>query len=76
MVVFKKLRWRNFLSTGNRFTEMDLNVSPSTLIVGKNGSGKCVCINTVIKLRNKETGEVLEMTVGEFYELQKKQNQT
>jgi len=34
-------------------------------------SGKCVCINTPIKLRNKKTGEVVETTIGEFYEEQK-----
>ena len=40
MIYFKKLRWKNLLSTGNQFTELDLyNVDP-TLIVGKNGSGK------------------------------------
>jgi DNA repair exonuclease SbcCD ATPase subunit len=40
MLNFKKLRWKNLLSTGNQFTELDLyNVDP-TLIVGKNGSGK------------------------------------
>lgn len=40
MINFKKLRWKNLLSTGNQFTELDLyNVDP-TLIVGKNGSGK------------------------------------
>jgi hypothetical protein len=33
-------------------------------------SGKCLFINTSIKLRNKKTGEVVEMTVGEFYEYQ------
>lgn len=36
-------------------------------------AGKCVCINTPIKIRNKTTGEVVEMTIGEFYELQQKQ---
>jgi len=30
--------------------------------------GKCCCINTIIKVRNKTTGEILELTVGEFYE--------
>jgi len=40
MIVFKKLRYRNFLSTGNNFTEIDLTKSKRTLIVGTNGSGK------------------------------------
>jgi hypothetical protein len=36
--------------------------------------GKCFCINTLIKLRNKKTGEVIEMTIGEFYEQQSKRS--
>ena len=36
--------------------------------------GKCFCINTPIKLRNKKTGEVIEMTIGEFYEQQSKRS--
>jgi len=35
-------------------------------------SGKCVCINTPIKLRNKKTGKVVETTIGEFYEKENK----
>ena len=34
--------------------------------------GKCFCINTPIRLRNKKTGEITETTVGEFYEQQRK----
>lgn len=34
--------------------------------------GKCFCINTPIRLRNKKTGEIIETTVGEFYEQQRK----
>lgn len=37
-------------------------------------AGKCVHINTPIRLRNKETGEVVETTIGEFYESQKINN--
>ena len=42
-------------------------------VVGRIGrqSGKCFCINTPIRLRNKTTGEVIETTIGEFYENQK-----
>jgi hypothetical protein len=35
--------------------------------------GKCVSINTPIKLRNKKTGEIIQMTIGEFYEKQDKE---
>jgi DNA repair exonuclease SbcCD ATPase subunit len=40
MIVFKTVRWKNFLSYGNSWTELDLTRSPSTMILGKNGSGK------------------------------------
>lgn len=40
MIVFKNLRYKNFLSTGNDFTELELNKSPLTLVVGENGAGK------------------------------------
>lgn len=39
-ILFKKIRWKNFLSTGNEFIELDLSNTGSTLIVGKNGAGK------------------------------------
>ena len=47
MIVFEKVRWRNFLSTGNAFTEIDIGKSPTTLIVGSNGSGKSTLIDAV-----------------------------
>lgn len=40
MIVFEKIRWRNFLSTGNVFTEIAINTLGTTLIVGENGAGK------------------------------------
>lgn len=39
-ILFKKIRWKNFISTGNEFIELDLGATGSTLIVGKNGAGK------------------------------------
>jgi predicted ATP-binding protein involved in virulence len=50
MIVFKKLKWKNFLSTGNIFTEVDLNSSNTTLIVGENGSGKCLRGSTEVEV--------------------------
>jgi ABC-type cobalamin/Fe3+-siderophores transport system ATPase subunit len=72
MITFKKIRWRNFLSTGHQFTEIDFQKHQTNLIIGTNGSGKCFCINTKIRLRNKKTGEIIETTIGEFYDSQKK----
>jgi len=47
MIYFKKLRWRNFLSTGNQFIEVNMNKSASTLIIGKNGSGKSTLLDAL-----------------------------
>jgi len=47
MLIFKRLRWRNFLSTGNEFTEIHLDKSPATLITGKNGAGKSTLIDAL-----------------------------
>lgn len=41
-VIFKKIRYKNILSTGNLFTEIDLRRNKTTLISGSNGAGKCV----------------------------------
>lgn len=46
-IYFKKLRWKNFISTGNIFTEIDLNRSKSTLIVGENGAGKSTILDAL-----------------------------
>ena len=47
MIYFKKLRWRNFLSTGNQFIEVDLAKAPSTLIIGTNGAGKSTMLDAL-----------------------------
>lgn len=47
MIVFKKVRFKNFLSFGNKFTEIQLNRSPVTLMTGQNGSGKSTMIDAV-----------------------------
>ena len=47
MIIFEKIRWKNLLSTGNVFTEIDLSASPHTLIMGKNGSGKSTLLDAL-----------------------------
>jgi DNA repair exonuclease SbcCD ATPase subunit len=42
-----KIRWKNFLGTGNSFTEITLDTAASTLIIGKNGSGKSTLIDAL-----------------------------
>ena len=45
--MFRKVRWKNLLSTGNYFTEMDLSSNNNTLIVGGNGSGKSTMLDAL-----------------------------
>lgn len=47
MIYFKDIRWKNLLSTGNQFTEVQLNKSSTTLIVGDNGSGKSTVLDAL-----------------------------
>jgi DNA repair exonuclease SbcCD ATPase subunit len=47
MIHFKNIRWKNFLSTGNAWTEVDFQRSPSTLIIGENGSGKSTMLDAL-----------------------------
>lgn len=47
MIIFKKIKWKNFLSTGNSFTEIDLTRSTNTLIVGNNGAGKSTILDAL-----------------------------
>ena len=48
MITFEKIKWRNLLSTGNAWTEVDLNRSTTTLIVGKNGEGKSTILDALM----------------------------
>ena len=47
MIYFKNIRWKNLLSTGNQFTEIQLNKTSTTLIVGENGSGKSTVLDAL-----------------------------
>ena len=47
MILFKKIRWKNFLSTGAHFTEIDFTKSTNTLIVGHNGAGKSTILDAL-----------------------------
>lgn len=46
-IEFENIRWKNFLSTGNYFTELQLNTNRTTLIVGDNGSGKSTLLDAL-----------------------------
>jgi DNA repair exonuclease SbcCD ATPase subunit len=47
LITFKYVRWKNFLSTGNNFTEIQLDRSPTTLIIGENGAGKSTILDAL-----------------------------
>ena len=47
MIEFKYVRWKNFLSTGNNFIEIQLDRNPTTLIIGDNGAGKSTILDAL-----------------------------
>jgi len=47
MIIFKTIRWRNFLSTGNQFIIVSFQKSPTNLIVGSNGAGKSTILDAL-----------------------------
>ena len=47
MIVFEEIKWKNFLSTGNSFTEVKIDDAPSHLILGSNGAGKSTLLDAL-----------------------------
>ena len=47
MIVFKNIKWKNFLSYGDHWTEVDLNQTKSSLIIGENGAGKSTILDAL-----------------------------
>ena len=47
MILFEKIRWKNFLSTGNQYTEIDFTKNNTTLIIGNNGAGKSTVLDAL-----------------------------
>jgi len=47
MITFQKIRWKNFLSTGNQFTEIDFQKNNTNLIIGTNGAGKSTMLDAL-----------------------------
>ena len=47
MIIFEKIKWKNLLSTGNQFTEVKLNTSATSLIIGTNGAGKSTILDAL-----------------------------
>lgn len=70
MIRFRKVRWKNFLSTGAQFTEVQLDRSTTTLIIGENGAGKstildAICFGLFNKgFRNISKGQLINSVNG------------
>ena len=47
MILFEKIRWKNFLSTGNQFTEVNFTSNATNLIIGTNGAGKSTVLDAL-----------------------------
>jgi len=47
MIIFEKISWKNFLSTGNHLTQVNLSSDPTTLIIGANGAGKSTILDAL-----------------------------
>ena len=47
MILFEKIRWKNFLSTGNQFSEISFTKHPTNLIIGTNGAGKSTMLDAL-----------------------------
>ena len=47
MILFENIRWKNFLSTGDQWTEIDFTQSNNTIIIGSNGSGKSTLLDAL-----------------------------
>ena len=64
------MRWKNFLSTGNQFTEIQLDRSPTTLIIGENGAGKSTILDALCfglfnkPFRNISKGQLVNSVNG------------
>jgi len=64
------VRWKNFLSTGNNFTEIQLDRNPTTLIIGENGAGKSTILDALCfglfgkPFRNISKGQLLNTVNG------------
>lgn len=75
---FKTLSLKNFMSFGAAESAIELDEQGTVTITGENidaggsnGAGKCFCINTIVRMRNSQTGEIFETTVGTLYEMAK-----
>ena len=58
MILFQKIRWKNFLSTGAHWTEVNFTKSNNTLIIGQNGAGKSTLLKILAGVNKPTRGKV------------------
>ena len=59
MITFKTISWKNFLSTGNQPTTVQLDKNATSLIIGSNGAGKSTLVNLLMRFYDLDKGEIL-----------------
>ena len=69
MINFRKLRFKNFLSTGNNFTEIAFDTTPTTLVVGHNGAGKSTMLDALIFIGGSAADKVFKYDMTTAYDL-------
>ena len=47
MIIFQEIKWKNFLSTGNQWTEIDFQKHQTNMVIGKNGAGKSTMLDAL-----------------------------
>ena len=72
MIKFQKLRWKNFLSTGNYFNEIDFLENPTNLVVGENGAGKSTMLDALsFALFGKAHRKIKKDTISKHHQHQR-----
>ena len=64
MIHFKSCEWKNFLSTGSDPIKIQLDRTPSTLIIGQNGAGKSTLLDALFTTRIKaRTNNIIAVAI-------------
>ena len=58
MIIFEEIKWKNFLSTGNHWTEIDFQKHQTNMVIGKNGAGKTTLLGMLLGLITPTKGDI------------------